>query len=181
MTSSDVNSLAAEAKAGNKEAEKTLFECLGARFRLILHHDVRNKEDVEDLVQEALAAVARDYLTTEYRESFAAWVSQVLRNRMLMYYRTRQQDRTRHAPIEVGQLNVAGNQVSPELTATLSECMKKICVVNKRYARILALSFQGFGIDEICQRLGVTTTNAYSILSRARTALAGCLDARGDG
>ncbi len=180
MNPEDINSLAARAKAGDKASEKLLFEQLRARFQLILHHSLQNRDDIEDLTQEALAAVARDYPTTEFRESFSGWCAQVLRNRLLMHFRTRNQERKRTSSVEIAGLNDSGNDINPELAATLAECMRKICFVNKRYARILALSFQGYRIEEICGRLKITATNAYSILSRARSALASCLDAGGN-
>ena len=151
---------------------------LDARFRLILHHELRNKEDIEDILQEALAAVARDYRTTEYRQSFAAWCARVLRNRMLMHFRARDRDRRRMSSVETETLDNPGRAIDPGLQAALSECLRRICAMNKRYARILALSFQGYDITEICNRLDVTANNAYSILSRARSKLAVCLDER---
>ena len=57
--------------------------------------------------------------------------------------------------------------------------VKKIVVVNNRFARILNFHYQGYAVVEVCERLRLTSTNFYSILSRARSMLELCLE-KGD-
>jgi len=175
-TQLDVEELAVKAQKGDRGAERQLFERLAARFRVILHHRVSNHDDVEDIMQEALSAIARDYQSIEVESSFAGWAVRVLQNRLLMYYRSRQSYRKRFAEAEPGDEWHPSQSVNHELRSALLDCVRKICQTNVRYARILVMSFQGFKADEICGRLKVTRTNAYSLLSRSRSLLELCLE-----
>jgi len=171
-----VEELVVLAQQGDLGAEKALFQSLAARFRVILHHQVRNHEDVEDIMQNALTAIASEYKSLKIESSFAGWAVRVLQNRLQMFYRSRQSHRKRFSDIDSNEVWLATETVSTELKSTLLECVRKICRSNSRYARILVLSFQGFQIDEVCQRLGITKNNAYSLLSRSRSLLKLCLN-----
>ena len=127
-------------------------------------------------MQEALTAIAQDYKSLKVESSFAGWAVRVLQNRLLMYFRTRKSYGKKFAEAESTDSWYASQDISSDLKQTLIECVKKICTANTRYARILVLSFQGFQVDEICSRLGVTRTNAYSLLSRSRSLLELCLE-----
>lgn len=172
----EIDDLVEKAQQGDKGAERALFRQLTARFRIILHHQVRNHDEVEDIMQEALTAIAREYKSLTVQSSFAGWAVRVLQNRLLMFYRSRQTQRRRFADVEQADAMIAEQSVGHELKASLLECVRKICRANTRYARILVLSFQGFKVDEICRRLEVTRTNCYSLLSRSRSLLELCLE-----
>lgn len=172
----DIEDLVVQAQRGDSEAEKRLFGHLAARFRVILYHQIQNQDEVEDIMQDALAAIARDYKTLQIQSSFAGWAVRVLQNRLLAFLRTRQTNRKRFADVDANEAWYASESVSAELRTDLLDCVRKLCRANIRYARILVLSFQGFKVDEVCQRLGVTKTNAYSLLSRSRSLLQLCLE-----
>ena len=172
----DLDALVTRAQRGDLNAEKLLFERLTARFRIILHHKVRNHDEVEDIMQEALTVIAQEYKSLEVESSFAGWAVGVLQNRLLMHFRSRKSYAKRFADAESVDSWYAAQDVGSDLKQTLIECVRKICTANTRYARILILSFQGFRVDEICQRLDITRTNAYSLLSRSRSLLELCLE-----
>ncbi len=68
------------------------------------------------------------------------------------------------------------SRADESLERQLLDCLKKLYAVNHRHARILNLHYLGFTVAEICQRLEVTRNNLYSLLFRARTKLADCLE-----
>ena len=64
----------------------------------------------------------------------------------------------------------------PDLKNQLLDCLRQLCETNSRYARTLTLHYQGFGTDDICDRMKVSKTNSYAILCRARALLKKCLE-----
>ena len=51
-----IDELYANVRSGGKKAESLLFKRLSVRFSLIAHSKIGNREDAEDVVQEALCA-----------------------------------------------------------------------------------------------------------------------------
>jgi DNA-directed RNA polymerase specialized sigma24 family protein len=58
----------------------------------------------------------------------------------------------------------------------LLACLKKICLANRRYARIINLHQLGYSRVDICGRLEMTLEQSYVVMSRARAMLKECLD-----
>ncbi len=166
---------------GGREAEELLFESLTARFRVFVRQRVWNKADAEEVVQEAMITICRDYRRMEFTASFAAWAYKVLDNRILAHISTRKRRSDREVSIDDRPDNpVPGTEtVKPELKAKLLTCLKKVGRVNRRYARVLNFSYQGYKSDEICRQMDVKANTLYSLLSRARKMLETCLD-KGD-
>jgi len=68
---------------------------------------------------------------------------------------------------------------NPNLRIKLLSCLSKITGANRRHARILNLSYQGFLADEICEKMSLTKNSFYIVLHRARKALELCLKNEG--
>jgi RNA polymerase sigma factor (sigma-70 family) len=173
-----IDSLYELARKGDTAAEKQLFEEMAARFRYFVHPRVRDNMDADEIVQEALATIGSEYKTIEIEASFAAWAYKVLENRLLGYIQSRRRlahniDRLK---ADMESRKRSSPEFADELNLGLLDCLKKIAGANIRYARILNLSYQGYSSDEICGRLNLTTSNLYSILSRARSLMRRCLD-----
>ena len=167
----DINFLYQTARNGDKQAEEQLFSVLAVRFGILANHRIWNEQDAEDVVQNALAVVAREYKGTVISVSFAAWAYKVLDNRMLSYFKGTRQDVT-----------VADND-PPDMSGTepmfkirLLDCVKKVRRAHAKYGQAVLLHYQGYTTREVCERLGVTSQNFYMILSRARVMLKRCLE-----
>jgi len=74
----DLDELYTQAAGGDQHAESELFAKLTVSFRLIAHHRGWDGPDAEEIVQEALMAIARDYREITVKKSFAAWAHTVL-------------------------------------------------------------------------------------------------------
>ena len=177
----DINALHADACRGNRRAEEKLFKILSSRFRLFAYHKIRNKADVEEVVQETLMTVHLNYNKIAFKTSFIAWACKVLDYRILSYIQKKRRESRR---IDGGITNNAGSleesiNVNPDLKRRLLDCLQKICRRNLRYARILNLHYLGYKTDEICGRMSVKPETFYSALSKARSMLENCLE-RGD-
>lgn len=171
----NINSLHAAVLRGENCAEKKLFETLTDNFLMFVQHKIWNKQDAQEIVQDTVTTIASKYRGVEFEVSFAAWSYRILQNKILHYYRTKKYEAERFSP-DFGQGNTApGDSVDLELRMKLLDCLKEISALNLRHARILNLSYQGYGVAEICDRLSLTEGNCYKLLSRARTALRKCL------
>ena len=173
----DIKTLHENALKGVKEAENELFKLLTERFRYLATLRLRNSDDAEDVVQEALSVISREFKAIEIESSFSAWAHKVLQNQILNYVRTRDRKEKRL----VSSMNPDGfskgnsSDSIVDLKRTLLSCLRKICANNSRYARILNLHYQGYTTDEICEKMAVTSSNLYVILSRARSLLQNCI------
>ena len=126
-------------------------------------------------------AISKEYKEIDIKTSFAAWAQKVLDNRLINYSRSSK----RKGKIFAGEIDPRNSHdpdtfdSGSDLRQRLLRCLRKIAGSNRRYARILNFHYQGFGTDEICTRMGISTTNFYAILSRARSLLKKCLDKGG--
>ena len=176
MSARHLNNLFQMAQSGIPRAETELFEYLGARFRLFTRHRVWNSADAEDIVQEALVTVCREYKFLEVTSSFSAWAYKVLDNRLLAYIQTQRTSDRRIAGTADALEAVPEPVVDIDLRRRLLGCLKRICELNRRYGRALTLHAHGYGTDEICRRIDIKESTFYSLLHRGRTMLQHCLE-----
>ena len=172
----DINEQYAIAIQGDRIEREKLFEALSVRFRLFLYQRIRVEADAQDIAQEALATIAAAFDQVTIETSFAAWAYKVLENKIFTFVK---KDRKRKVEISAdgddGSFPATWG-ADPSVKQQLLECLRKICEVNGRYARVLNLHYLGFTTDEICDRMRLSRTNSYVILSRARLVLKGCLE-----
>jgi RNA polymerase sigma-70 factor (ECF subfamily) len=168
-----INTLYELARQGDQAAIEKLFGALSARFRYFARHRLRDREDAEEVVQEALKVIYEKYMSMEYEQSFSAWAYKVLMFKIMTYSRTQ---RRREDKLEIALAEAVMHEDDGSLEARLLECLRKLHAVDSRNARILNLHYQGFTVPEICERLGLTRNNLYSVLFRARALLKRCLE-----
>ena len=171
-----INDLYKKASVGDKSAEAELFKKLGDRFRVYAHRRVWDKKEADDIAENALATVLAEYRQIEFSTGFSAWAHKVLENRFLAYIQIRRRQGGRE--IQVGNADCLTNNWTPDptLKMRLLNCFKSVNQSNRRYARILNLHYLGFNRDEVCMKLGVTKTQSYLLMSRARAMLKECLE-----
>lgn len=172
----DLDTLCKKALANDKAAEKELFRILTARFHYFVRRKVWNEADCEEIVQTALAVVLRHFRTIEFKVSFAAWAQRIIGSKVTDYYRTEGTRKGVYSQTPEPDAFSPPEDPHHNLRMKLLECLRIVNAANRRHARILVLKYQGFQIDEICQRLQIGKANAYSALSRARSMLAQCLE-----
>jgi RNA polymerase sigma-70 factor (ECF subfamily) len=176
VTAQDLNKLFDRARAGDAAAEKQLFDYLTDRFRQFARLRIWNPSDADEVVQETMVVICREYMALEITSSFTAWAYKVLDNRILA---CRQSQQTRIRRIESDDSvieTLAKPTVDPDLRRQLVECLRKICAANRRYGRVLNYHSQGYGTDEIKERLSLKESTLYSLLHRSRAMLRRCLE-----
>jgi RNA polymerase sigma factor (sigma-70 family) len=176
----DINVLHEKARSGDVEDVNRLFGFLTVRFRYLATLRLGNEADAEEVAQEALMVISKEYKEVVIESSFAAWALKVLENRILNFLRSKTiRQRKLEQRVETGDIpDGHHSNPGPDLKGRLLDCLRKLCEWNPRYARILNLHYQGFTTDEICDKMKITPGNFYVILSRARSQLQACLDDR---
>ncbi|MCP4706251.1 MAG: sigma-70 family RNA polymerase sigma factor [candidate division Zixibacteria bacterium] len=172
----NINELYAQLLNGNKSSETQLFDKLRERFGLFLQHKITNEADAEDVLQNTLVVIARKYLNMAFDTSFSAWAYKVLEFNILSYYRTKGRQRDKLERLTAHHNEATMEMPDADLKRRLLNCLKKVNEVNIRHARILNFSYQGFDIEQICEKLGLTKNGAYILLSRARAKLKNCME-----
>ncbi len=179
MTGPVIETLFKKALGGEKSAQNELFTALSARFQLIAQKRVWDGQDAQEIAQDALMTVFSKYMEAETRSGYTPWAYKVLSNKILHYYRTNSRRSEKMHVTDKIELFSSSWTEDPIFESKLKECLQKVVKNNSRYARILVNCYQGFTPDEICDKIGLTKANFYSILSRARSLLKHCLD-KGD-
>jgi RNA polymerase sigma factor (sigma-70 family) len=176
VAGSQLNDLYGRARSGDSSAERELLDRLTARFRYFARQRIWNQADADELVQEALLVVCREYKDLTVTESFAAWACKVLDNRILTYIRRRIAHSRRIDPQGPETDAISAGEIDPDVRRHLLDCLARIGKVNQRYARVLNLHTQGYDTEEICSRMDVKPNTLYSLLHRGRSMLMKCLD-----
>jgi RNA polymerase sigma-70 factor, ECF subfamily len=177
-------------------------EMLMALREDMLHFAVlqlRNTEIAEDLVQEAIEAALRHSSTFAGQSTLKTWVFAILRNRIIDHVRKAGRSVPMSSLVEDGddwqeRLEALFNErgrwrdtARPAAWPDPEEAMQtrqfwrvfEAClqVLPANTSRVFMMrEFLGFEADEICQHLGISTSNCHVILHRARMKLRGCIE-----
>lgn len=177
----DINELQKQAVDGSRAAEEHLFRNLHDKFAQILQHRISDHETRQDVIQDTLTTIAEKHKSIDFTVSFASWAHRVLENKVLQYYRSAGVERARHTRMESVEHQVTAADVHPQRRLTFLTCLRKVVGVNRRFGRILSLHYQGYSMDQICEKMSISKNAAYNLLSRGRRTLRECLkERRGD-
>ena len=142
---------------------------------------------VEDLLQETLMAALKAWPTFDKRSSVQTWLIGILSHKVADLYRLRARDgamlASEAAPDD--QFTPAGKWASvpsdwsrvPDaaLIEAMRACRDKLPPVLGDALELRDL--RQFSTDAVCQELGITPTNLWTRLHRARLALRRCIEA----
>jgi RNA polymerase sigma factor (sigma-70 family) len=166
-----------KAKKGDKNAETQILEYLRVRFVLLAKRRI-GEEHCEDIAQEACMTVLEKLKTDSPEDNFEAWAYQVLRNKIGNYLQSsnlRQKKMIGTEHIDYLEKSAVPD-TDPIFRRRLIDCLKKLIKDNRRYARVLNLTYQGYDTNEICQRMAMKPNHLYVVLNRSRKMLSDCLD-----
>lgn len=161
------------------------------RFGLLY---LRNRDTVEDLVQETLLAGVRAIESFEGRSSIRTWLRGILKNKIIDHLRKEKRERAvsydeAENPNDEQTFNRLGlwRDVVPawsadpesrlgnmELKKALLECLDKL---PQRLKTVFSLRIiDDVDNEDLCKELGISTSNAWVLLYRARMNLRDCLE-----
>jgi RNA polymerase sigma factor (sigma-70 family) len=163
---------------GNKEAEEEIFNYLVVRFNVFATQKIGDAEAAREVAQKACLAVLEKYKTETFSIGFEEWAWGVLKNNIKDFYRqiTIKRKRTTSNQSLLESQSASELEVDPHLEMRVLHCLRKISIINRRYARILNLIYHGFNTDEVCRKLGISRNYCYVMLHRGRSLLKRCLE-----
>ena len=136
-----------------------------------------NREDAEDLVQEALLKALRYFGQYRQGTNVRAWLARILKNTFISQWRSRggHEQRVMTTLDNLPELAAGSSTTDPvdphEALQILQEeaaVEKVLRAVPDRYRATLRLHFLGLSYREIAENLGVPTGTVMSRLHRAR-------------
>jgi RNA polymerase sigma factor (sigma-70 family) len=122
--------------------------------------------------------ILEKYQQEDSPAGFRPWAYTVLRLKIGNYLKSQKarRERFRGSYSEQVEQEVSGPDWDHDLRRKLIECFRLLAQANRRFARVLNLSHQGYRAQEICKRLRISLSNLYSILSRGRSLIRRCLE-----
>lgn len=164
---------------GDKTAEEELLRFLAVRFRLFVRRWVEERAAAEDIIQDTIVTILEKYKKENFEVGFEAWAYGILRMKVRQYFQTAMAEKRKFATgLTESHMPKAAASMDPSLVEKLLACLGRLIRVNRRYARILNLIYQGYSASEISDKLKMSQGSFYVTLHRARSMLKACLGKR---
>jgi RNA polymerase sigma-70 factor (ECF subfamily) len=169
--------LAERCQEGDARAYAELLERFGPRIYGFLHHLVGNAHDAEDLTQEVFVKAYRNIDKFDPSRAFDPWLFTIARRTAATFHR-------RKKPVSPLDDEPASDAPSPRGQVESDDDCRRIWAfaraLKPRYFEVLWLRYrEDFSLDQIAESIGTTHLNTKVLLHRARTELAGRLEAAG--
>jgi RNA polymerase sigma-70 factor (ECF subfamily) len=156
-----------ECKRGSRDAQSRLYNQYSkAMFNLALRI-TNNREDAEDILQEAFVDCFTNISAFRYESTFGAWLKSILINRSINHLRKKK-------VILIYQENLPDKpgDEDPEPEYSAEKVIKGIELLPDGYRIILTLYLlEGYDHTEISQILGISESTSKSQYSRAKEKL----------
>lgn len=156
-------------------------------------HKTGNREAAEDLVQDTFMAAVQSFEKFQGKSNPKTWLFGILNHKIMDYHRTRFKNATSSLDKDISALTFdeQGNWKpdqrptewtddpknfldDPEFNVVLQKCMGKL---PQGWFSAIQLKFMDEkNGEQICQELGITPTNFWQILHRAKVQLRKCLE-----
>jgi RNA polymerase sigma-70 factor (ECF subfamily) len=171
-----------QAISGNPDAQEHLFGRSADQLYRAAYSVLRNKEDAEDAVQEALCKAHTSLASFQGRSSFSTWLTRIVINTALMARRRKcahpesSLDEILDSRPERLSLGVADPRPTPEKVCAMNEDSTLIEKHVRQLPSLLRTAFRlsatyGLTIPESSDALGIRVSAYKTRLSRARQKL----------
>ena len=163
-------------------------------------HKVSNRENAEDLVQETFLAAYQSLQRFEQKSSPKTWLLSILNNKIIDYYRKNASktsanglfDEKKASSVSESFFNQKGGWSSTN-EMILDWGAEEHLLDNADFQKVLAYCLEDLPgnwhtaitakyllekkAEDICQELGITTSNYWQIIHRAKLMLKKCIEA----
>jgi len=149
---------------------------------------ISSKEDAEDLVQDVFISAFENYEKFQWNSSVKTWLISILKNKISDFYRKKYNNKNEitldYFFDENGNWidkNILNDWTENEnnirenyLENYLENCLEKL--PNKWLIPIKLYYLKQKKTELVCQEIGITSTNLWKILQRARLQLRECIE-----
>lgn len=152
---------------GNSKAQSGLYYLYSKAMYNLAYRILNNREDAEDMLQEAFIECFRNIGTFRFESTFGAWLKKILVNKCINHLKKKKIDVTLYET-----LPVTIYEEEDEVTYDTEKIFKGIELLPDGYRIILTLYLlEGYDHSEISQILGISESTSKSQYSRAKEKL----------
>jgi RNA polymerase sigma factor (sigma-70 family) len=156
-----------ECKSGSRRAQFRLYKLYSKAMYNLAYRILKNREDAEDILQEAFVECFRNISSFRFESTFGAWLKKIVVNRCINHLKKKKIDITL-----CETLPPVINEEEEEVTYDTNKIFKGIETLPDGYRIILTLYLlEGYDHSEISQILGITESTSKSQYSRAKEKL----------
>lgn len=167
----DESELVARVRNGDPEAFGEIVRRYQQRAYAVAHRLMRQREDAEDLVQDAFMAALDKLETFDERRPFGPWLFRILVNRGTSQLRARGIRVTEEIPATVGDESATPDRLA-ERAETAARVHAAIAELSDRQRLVIQLhEIDGFSSAELAEMLGIAEPTVRWTLHAARKRL----------
>jgi len=156
-----------ECKNGSRKAQFRLYNQYSKAMYNLAYRILNNREDAEDILQEAFVECFRNIGSFRFESTFGAWLKKILVNKCINQLKKKKIDLTLS-----DSLPQAVYEEDEEVTCDTGKIIKGVEMLPDGYRVILTLYlFEGYDHAEISQILGISESTSKSQYSRAKEKL----------
>jgi len=160
-------------KKGNSQAQFSLYNLYNKAMYNLAFRILNNREDAEDILQEAFIDCFRNIGSFRFESTFGAWLKRIIVNRCINYLRKKKLDLTLCDSLPPV---VCEEEAEEEVKYETIRILKGIEMLPDGYRIILTLYLlEGYDHSEISQILNISESTSKSQYSRAKEKLRGIL------
>jgi RNA polymerase sigma factor (sigma-70 family) len=156
-----------ECRNGSSKAQSHLYNLYSKAMYNLAYRILNNREDAEDILQEAFVECFRNLNTFRFESTFGAWLKKIIVNKCINHIKKKKIDLTL-----CETLPNTIQEEEEEVIYDTSRIFKGIEMLPDGYRIILTLYLlEGYDHSEISQILGITESTSKSQYSRAKEKL----------
>ena len=156
-----------ECRKGDRKAQFRLYEQYSRAMFNLAHRILNNREDAEDILQEAFVECFRNLDTFRFESTFGAWLKKITINKCINHLKKKKIDLTL-----CETLPAISAEDEEEIIYDTGRIFKGIELLPDGYRIILTLYLlEGYDHSEISQILGISESTSKSQYSRAKEKL----------
>jgi len=156
-----------ECRQGSTSAQFRLYNQYSKAMYNLAFRILNNREDAEDILQEAFVDCFRNLNTFRFESTFGAWLKKIIVNKCINHLKKKKIDLTlyENLPVDI-------YEEDNEVIYDTKKLFKGIEKLPDGYRVILTLYLlEGYDHQEIAQILGITESTSKSQYSRAKDKL----------
>lgn len=156
-----------ECRKGNSRAQLRLYNQYSKAMYNLAHRILNNREDAEDILQEAFVECFRNIISFRFESTFGAWLKKIVVNKCINHIKKKRIDLTL-----CETLPAVIDEEEEEVKYDTGKIFKGIELLPDGYRIILTLYLlEGYDHSEISQILGISESTSKSQYSRAKEKL----------
>jgi RNA polymerase sigma factor, sigma-70 family len=158
-----------ECRKGNSKAQFRLYDQYSKAMYNLAYRILNNREDAEDILQEAFVECFRNIDSFRFESTFGAWLKKIIVNKCINQIKKKKIDLTL---CETLPPTIYEEDEEKEVTYSTEKIIKSIELLPDGYRIILTLYLlEGYDHNEISQILGISESTSKSQYSRAKEKL----------